>query len=246
MQIMNVGRFVVIGYGFFMGVLAIVLFEIGLSLGWVYLFMGVVIGSAVFPIYACLTWNKTSATAAIAGAAIGMIGAVVAWLVQCQVEFGEINIDNLGAARALLPGLDCQAAAAGFHNAVLRLTAPHTVRLMTSALAAGADYPMLAGNVAALGISLIVTIVASYVWPQNFDWEIMKNEIKARRPDLMNSLSLPGSHAVNTWTLCSYMELACHQQSFRSLAMINWFEHSDQLTRSRGQETLQITPKQCS
>lgn len=34
----------------------------------VYLFMGIIIGSAVFPIYCCLTWKKTSALAAIAGA----------------------------------------------------------------------------------------------------------------------------------------------------------------------------------
>lgn len=33
----------------------------------VYLFMGIVIGSAVFPIYCCLTWKKTSALAAICG-----------------------------------------------------------------------------------------------------------------------------------------------------------------------------------
>ena len=29
---------------------------------------GIVIGSAVFPIYCCLTWKKTSAFAAITGA----------------------------------------------------------------------------------------------------------------------------------------------------------------------------------
>ena len=64
---MNVSRYAIVGYGVFMGVIAIILNEIGLNLGWVYLFMGIIIGSAVFPIYACLTWNKTSATAAIAG-----------------------------------------------------------------------------------------------------------------------------------------------------------------------------------
>jgi uncharacterized membrane protein len=66
-QIINVSRVVIVAYGILMGVFSIVLFEIGLSLGWVYLFMGIVIGSAVFPVYACLTWKKTSAIAAIAG-----------------------------------------------------------------------------------------------------------------------------------------------------------------------------------
>jgi urea-proton symporter len=38
-QIIRVSRYAIVGYGVFMGVLAIILQEIGLSLGWVYLFM---------------------------------------------------------------------------------------------------------------------------------------------------------------------------------------------------------------
>ena len=66
-QIIFVSRVSVVVYGLFMGVIAVILFRIGLSLGWVYLFMGVVIGSAVFPVYASLTWAKCSAVAAISG-----------------------------------------------------------------------------------------------------------------------------------------------------------------------------------
>lgn len=144
LQIITVSRYAIVAYGIFMGVLAIILQEIGLNLGWVYLFMvrlprinnvliiekinpilqlarcrhrtssaqdkqrpslathptlcnphhccgnvcivrtcsgssvnvliskqrvqGIIIGSAVFPIYCCLTWKKTSAFAAITGA----------------------------------------------------------------------------------------------------------------------------------------------------------------------------------
>ena len=32
----------------------------GLNLGWVYLFMGVVIGSAVIPLWNMMTWDKAS------------------------------------------------------------------------------------------------------------------------------------------------------------------------------------------
>lgn len=38
--------------------MAIILLKIGLSLGWVYLFMGIVVGSAVVPIAFAITWNK--------------------------------------------------------------------------------------------------------------------------------------------------------------------------------------------
>jgi len=47
------------------GVIAIILLEIGLNLGWVYLVMGIIIGSAVFPLAACITWKKCSAIAAV-------------------------------------------------------------------------------------------------------------------------------------------------------------------------------------
>ena len=54
-------RIGVIAYGILSGVFAVILFKIGLSLGWVYLAMGIIIGSAVFPIAAALTWAKCSA-----------------------------------------------------------------------------------------------------------------------------------------------------------------------------------------
>eukprot|EP00892_Ulva_mutabilis_P007270 jgi/Ulvmu1/4915/UM201_0007.1 len=151
-DIIRVSRYAVIAYGIFMGILAIILQEIGLSLGWVYLFMGIIIGSAVYPIYCCLTWKKTSALAAISGAAAGQISAIICWLVVCKAEQGEINVDNLGA-----------------------------------------DYPMLAGNVAALGVSCIVTTVLSFVAGEDFDWDIMRNGIKMIEYDGTDKLADEGS-----------------------------------------------------
>jgi hypothetical protein len=90
-----------------MGVLAIVLFEIGLSLGWVYLFMGIAIGGAVAPIYFCLTWSKASATGAIVGAISGLISGLVCWLVIAQAHFGEITVDTLGENYSMLGGNLC-------------------------------------------------------------------------------------------------------------------------------------------
>ena len=68
MQIIVQSRIMICVYGVLMGVIAIILKEIGLDLGWVYLFMGIVIGSGVFPVYCSLVWNKVPAIAAIAGA----------------------------------------------------------------------------------------------------------------------------------------------------------------------------------
>lgn len=59
--------------------------KIGLSLGWVYLFMGVVVGSAVPPIAFCITWNKISAAGAISGALTGLFGAIITWICTAKV-----------------------------------------------------------------------------------------------------------------------------------------------------------------
>jgi Na+/proline symporter len=119
LQIILVSRIAVVAYGVFMGVLAIILQEIGLNLGWVYLFMGIVIGSAVFPIYCCLTWTKTSAFAAIAGAGTGQIAALICWLVTCASLYdGKINVDNLGQNYPMLAGSSqvCWSFIEIFHN----------------------------------------------------------------------------------------------------------------------------------
>lgn len=106
-QIKKVSRWGIIGFGLFMGVLAIVLFEIGLSLGWVYLFMGIAIGGAVAPIYFCLTWSKASATGAMVGAISGLISGLVCWLVIAQTKFGAITVDTLGENYSMLGGNLC-------------------------------------------------------------------------------------------------------------------------------------------
>ena len=38
----------------------------------------------------------------------------------------------------------------------------------------GGDYPMLAGNVVAIGLSALVCIVVSMIKPQNYEWAMMK------------------------------------------------------------------------
>jgi len=103
-DIIRVSRYVIVLFGLFMGVLAIILFKIGLSLGWVYLFMGIAIGGAVAPIYFALVWSKASAAGAITGTLSGLVLGIIAWLVTCQAYYGKINIDNLGGDYPMLAG----------------------------------------------------------------------------------------------------------------------------------------------
>lgn len=103
-QILKVSRIVIVAFGLFMGVFSIVLFEIGLNLGWVYLFMGVVIGSAVFPLWNMMTWTMASGTGAIIAAWSGLALALTGWLIAAKVQSGEVTIDSLGTNEVMLSG----------------------------------------------------------------------------------------------------------------------------------------------
>lgn len=87
----------VIVYGILSGVLAVVLLKLGLSLGWVYLVMGIIIGSAVFPIACAITWKKCSAFAAITSSLVTLPLAIMTWLVTtATLNDGEISLKTTG------------------------------------------------------------------------------------------------------------------------------------------------------
>jgi len=103
-DILRVSRYVIVGFGLFMGAFSIALFEIGLNLGWVYLFMGVVIGSAVMPLWFMMTWDKASGKGAVIAAWGGFILAVSGWLIAAKVESGVVTVATLGSNAVMLSG----------------------------------------------------------------------------------------------------------------------------------------------
>jgi hypothetical protein len=103
-QILFVSRVVIVFYGLIMGALAIALQEIGLNLGWVYLFMGVVIGSSVIPLWNMMTWDKASGTGAVIAAWTGFLLALGGWLCGAYVQSGTITIATLGTNEVMLSG----------------------------------------------------------------------------------------------------------------------------------------------
>lgn len=103
-KILKVSRAVVLGFGCFMGLLAVILNKAGVSLGWMYLAMGILIGSAVLPIAFMLLWRKANAIGAILGTIIGCVLGVITWLVVTKVEYGRINLDTTGRNAPMLAG----------------------------------------------------------------------------------------------------------------------------------------------
>lgn len=104
-QLLKVSRAVIVAFGLGMGALAVVLLGMGLSLGFVYLAMGILIGSAVIPIALTIIWNKTTRAGAVSGALIGVVLSLTTWTsVAASEADGVIDIASLGGAFPMLYG----------------------------------------------------------------------------------------------------------------------------------------------
>uniref|UniRef100_A0A803L6D0 Urea-proton symporter DUR3 n=2 Tax=Chenopodium quinoa TaxID=63459 RepID=A0A803L6D0_CHEQI len=103
-QILKVSRIIILAFGCFMGVLAVILNKAGVSLGWMYLAMGVFVGSAVMPIAFSLLWRKANSIGAILGVTIGCILGVITWVTVTKIEYGVVNLDTTGRNAPMLAG----------------------------------------------------------------------------------------------------------------------------------------------
>ena len=110
-DILRVSKIVIFVYGIIQGCLAALLQNLGIGIGWMYNFMGIMIGSAVWPIAMLVLDSRVSATGAMAGAIVGNLGSVLAWVVVAATEndgtvCGGKNCeeDTLGTLKPQLAG----------------------------------------------------------------------------------------------------------------------------------------------
>ena len=135
-QLMRISRYAILGFGLGMGALASMLFQFGVSLQYVYLAMGVLIGSAVAPISLAILWKDTNRYAATIASIIGLGCGVTVWLGYAYAASGEISLASTSNMFALL-----------------------------------------AGNLASILTSLIITVIGSLFRPENFNFSKLKHEI---------------------------------------------------------------------
>ena len=91
-EILKASQVATVGFGIFMGVLASVLNNFGITLGYLYLLMGIIVAPAVIPIAFTLTWSKQNAFAANASPVIGFVCGLITWLVVAYGLYGEISL----------------------------------------------------------------------------------------------------------------------------------------------------------
>lgn len=87
------GHIMVAAYAIIMGLAGLIFYYIGVSMGWLYTFMGVILGSGVAPIALCITWGQANKWGCISGAIIGFATGIIAWLVTtATLNDGVINV----------------------------------------------------------------------------------------------------------------------------------------------------------
>jgi Na+/proline symporter len=103
-QLIYMSHAMVIGFAVVMAAWSTALHYIGISMGYLYLLMGVIISSAVLPATLTLMWNKQNWWAATLTPPLGFICSMIAWLVTAKHEGGELTVATTGANNPMLAG----------------------------------------------------------------------------------------------------------------------------------------------
>ncbi|KAK6612456.1 sodium symporter family protein [Botrytis cinerea] len=94
----------VIGFGLFMAAFSTGLYYAGISMGYLYLMMGVIISSAVIPATLTIMWAGHNRWAATLTPPLGLVCALIAWLVTAKKECGSLDVDCTGSNNPMLAG----------------------------------------------------------------------------------------------------------------------------------------------
>ncbi len=95
---------IVVAYALFIASFSVGLWYAGISMGYLYLMMGVIVSSAVLPVTLTLTWSGQNKWAASLTPVIGLVLALVAWLVTAKKQCGSLNVACTGANNPMLAG----------------------------------------------------------------------------------------------------------------------------------------------
>ncbi|KAI9771135.1 MAG: hypothetical protein M1840_002486 [Geoglossum simile] len=94
----------VVGFAVVMAGFSVGLYYIGISLGYLYLLMGVIVSSAVLPASLTLLWKRQNMIAAALSPVLGLATSLIAWLVTAKKQFGSLSVDSTGANNPMLAG----------------------------------------------------------------------------------------------------------------------------------------------
>ncbi|KAF2090943.1 urea active transporter [Saccharata proteae CBS 121410] len=103
-QLIAMSHSMVVGFAVVMAGFSTGLHYAGVSMGYLYLLMGVIISSAVLPASLSLLWGKQNWAAATFSPPLGLACSLIAWLVTAHKESGVLTVATTGANNPMLAG----------------------------------------------------------------------------------------------------------------------------------------------
>jgi SSS family transporter len=103
-RLIYMSHVLVIAYALFISTFSVGLWYAGISLGYLYVMMGVIISSAVLPATLTLIWKGQNKWAASISPILGLACALIAWLVTAKKECGDLGVACTGSNNPMLAG----------------------------------------------------------------------------------------------------------------------------------------------
>jgi urea-proton symporter len=103
-RLIYMSHVMVVTFGMVMAAFSTGLYYAGISMGFLYLMMGVIISSAVLPATLTLMWSKQNKWAAMLSPPLGLICSLITWIVTASKQSGTLSVDSLGANNPMLGG----------------------------------------------------------------------------------------------------------------------------------------------
>ncbi len=103
-QLIWISHMSICGFSIVMAAVSIALWKKGVSMGYLYVLMGIIISGAVFPAAMTIMSRRQTRLAATISPILGFIFAIIGWLVRTKVEFNEFTIASTGSDYPMLIG----------------------------------------------------------------------------------------------------------------------------------------------
>jgi len=101
-RLIYMSHVIVVCYALFISTFSVGLYYAGISMGYLYLMMGVIISAAVIPATLTLIWSGQNKWAAALSPIFGLAFALVAWLVTAKKECGDLGVACTGSNNPML------------------------------------------------------------------------------------------------------------------------------------------------
>jgi urea-proton symporter len=152
-------------YALFISTFSVGLYYAGISMGYLYLMMGVIIGSAVLPATLTLVWGAQNKWAAALSPILGLAAALVAWLVTARNSCSSLDVECTGSNNPMLAG-----------NGKPPILNTSQLHVLTSSLV-----------VALLAPVVLIPVLTYALGPQHYDWKSMMEIRRGDDHDLADS-----------------------------------------------------------